>query len=1124
MKKLHSLLSALCLLSWQGASAFEPNNLNGSPVSMPESYSHFFPAAHKDGSKVKKGLARQYESSTEIDSPVYGYLYFSSNKQLESGFYHIDPATSSASLEWIDDYTDWGMVMTNGWMRNGLVCGLNSFTFMGGILSYNYVELDFTTGKVEKLVPLTVNNNDLRNVYVTAAYRQMDDCVYGYGYSNDGESMGFNSAPATDIDSSVTLKITDIDDVCTSLCYNPQDDLFYGVTTDGRFVSVDKNGDQNTIFTINIPNLRDAVTGIVYNPSDKTYIWNAYFNDNSSAFYKIDPQSKTTSQLSKCNSGEEYIFMVSTETAAPTAPALTVINSIDFTAGSTSGTVSATLPNKCQNGTALSSQLNWKLLIDGESNATGTGAAGSKINVSVSNLQPGLHFFAILTEANGFASEPAIQSKWIGNDNPSVPQNVKMTTTNVTWDAVTTGAHDGYVDSSNMKYVVYINGAKSGETTGTSLNITLPQGQPYQTYHADVEAICNDLKSEYGTSNYVNYGEPLKIDPSIHYRPEEYELPLFTIVNADGLTDSEGNDLTWHYGETMGFPSFISSYDGDDWLFFPPMLFDNTDNAYQFVMEAGLVSDTDTRGEISVFIGKEPKPEAMTQTILAPHRCEHMRGDDILEYFAVSEPGVYYIGIRSVTYNVAFHVSDMDIAITNRSALVTVSPSELTVQADANGNLQATVEFTMPTMTSNGKAIGEDDNLQAIISSYPRTAGTGELGELTDKITISGKPGSKQSVKIKTAQNSNLISVACALNGNIGASATEIVYTGVVRPYIVQNLSAKVSPDNMGMKLTWDPPVESGDDDGPIGTDFYYTVWYYDNGWEFGDHVGWNITDYTYTLPAGAEQQWIRLGIMALNAAGQSDYITSVTEVIGTPYNLPIIETFPDYYEEYEPIMVLRPTSQYENTYWYVDDPADLLGPAFANESHVAYIGFVDSEGPEILNAKSRLSLPKFSTKNQTDVTFSLDYFGGINGAYAAQFQILADAYDIEPSVIATLPKGDGWITNSVVLPETFNNLDWVEILIDNEYETNQQFALFSGYSISSPTGVLNIPDELNGRIYSEGGMIHVVGHKGEALVICDLKGNVIVSRESLDDINGFTLPKGIYIVRAGNKTEKIIL
>ena len=1089
-------------------------------VKLPESYFSFFP--QKETGETKKKL--QAKASESLSGPVYGYLYFSTDASRESGFYHIDPSTATDALEWIDYYTDWGMVMTNGWLRDGKVCGMNSFTFMGGILSYNYVELDFETGEALKLVPLKIDNNDLRNVYVTAAYRDMDDHIYGYGYSNDGESMGYNCAPATDIDASETLRITPIEEVCTSLCYSSQTDLLYGVTTEGVFVSIQpETGIQTPIFTLNIPNLRDAVTGMVYSPSDNTFIWNAYFTNNTSAFYSIDPEKKTVIRLASCPSGEEYNFMVTLEDAAPQAPAKAMITGFAFEKASTSGKVNATLPVKDNAGNQLAGNLTWRLYADGEQLSSGSAAPGALIEAEAIGLTAGNHVFAVVTESGNYRSAPAIESQWIGADYPAAPQNVVLKDTNVSWDAVTVGAHGGYIDIDDLVYTVYLNDIKAGDTKSTTLDITYPAGEPYQTYYAYVVASASGNNSEEGISNPINYGDALKINPSIHYRPEEWELPLFTTYNADGKTDSNGNDLTWRYTEEMGFPSFASGYDGDDWLFFPPMLFDNTEKAYKFVMEAGIVHDSDTRGRISVFLGKEPTPEAMTQTILPSHQCEYMRGDDILEYFSVSEPGVYYIGIRAITYTVSFHISDMDIAITDRSALLPMAVSNLTAVAGADGQLTATVTFTMPTHSTNGQPIAEDANLKAIISSNEREEGSSQPGELTEQKTISGKPGSTQTVQIRTAQNNNLITVACSLDGNVGAPASMYLYTGVVRPYIVQDLKSEVTKDNMGMKLTWNPPVE-GEEEGAIGNDFYYTVWYYNDGWEFGDHVGWNIREYTYTLPQGAEQQWIRLGIMALNDAGQSYHISSVTSVIGTPYELPMVETFPDYYEEYEPIMVQRPSAAYENTYWMVDDPADVLGREFANASGVAYIGFVDPDGPEIVNAKSRLSLPKFSTKDLSGVTFTLDYFGGLNGNYAASFNILANIYGESEIELAALPKGEGWISHTLTLPEKLSNRDWVEILIDNEYATNQQFAMFSAYEISYDSHVGSVSEDVEGNIWTSGSTINIAGFRGKQLLISDMNGKTVVKREALSDINGFAVAPGVYVVKAGNTTAKVIV
>lgn len=1144
-----SLLLFLFLLGVAFSSyANEVAQQNGKTLILPQSYQTFFPQKQssdaiinsfptveniKNPTAINAANPRHNFKNSSVrktpvseESSIYGYLYYYQSNDLEPGFYQIDPGSAGNTLRWIDFYTDWGMYMTGGWLRNGRVCGLNSFSFMNGILSYNYVELDFNTGEILESIPLDVDVNDMTNIYVTIAYRDLDDRVYGYGYGNDGESMSFNSAPSTDIDASQIIRIVDFSEVCTSLCYNVQTDLFYGVNTEGKFVSVDKNGIQTVLFDVDVIDLQNAVTGIVYNPDENNYTWNVFFSTGKSAMYCIDPIGETATKISDCASSEEYIFMVNTrENAAPAAPAVSTINNINFVGISTDGTITATLPNKTQNGSSLSDNIEWQLFIDGNLADQGSAAAGSTVIAQAQGISNNMHVIAFTSSKNGLRSIPAIRNYWVGADYPVAPENVVLTETNVSWNPVSSSVHGGYVNYSDIKYTVYLNDNKVGETSDTSLNITMPEGKPYQSYTAYIVASVNGKDSEKGASNYINYGEPLKVNTSLHWRPEEWELPLFKAVNVDGRKDSEGNDLTWCYTEEMAFPSFASGYNGDDWLFFPPIEFDNTEKAYKFVMEAGLVHDSDTRGVISVHIGKEPTPEAMTQVILPDHRCEHMRGDDILEYFAVNEPGVYYIGIHAITYSVSFHISDMDIAITDRDHDVPLAVTDLSAVAADNGKLSATVTFKMPEFTSNGDAINANTTIEATISSYPRTIGSDVRGEMVDSKTISGAPGSIQSVVINTAQSDNVIGVVCSINGKNGREATINLYTGVVRPYIVQNLKAEVTEDNMGVKLTWTPPVE-GEEDGAIGDDFFYTIWYYNNSWEFGDGVGWNELEYTYRLPEGREQQWVRLGIMAYNPAGQSDHIVGITEVIGTPYELPIIENFPDYYEEYEPIMVQRPSPEYENTYWYVDDPADILSPMFANDSGIAYIGFVDTQDGtvSINNAKSRLSLPKFSTKGLSDVKFTFSYFGGINNKYAAQFYILADAYGFTPEEIAVMPKGEGWITNTASLPEKFNNKNWVELLVDAYYANDQEFAMFTSYSVSGNSSIDSLATENEGKIYSTPSMLHISGFKGQQLLVTDLAGRTFIKIDTLDDFNGFALAPGIYIVKAGVESAKVLV
>ncbi len=1107
-----------------GAQAMVSAPKKGASVKLPASYASFYPSERNLTVAPKpseRPAFRNASTQLNANSEIFGYLYYFQGTQLERGFYRIN-SNPSATYLWTDSYTsDWSMTMTGGWLRNGKLCGLNSMKFMGGMLAYGQVELDIRTGEILDFRQLTVDAANVSNQYITTAYRDLDDRVYGYGHIYDGSAYGFKSAQAANIDTSEPVCEVEFENICTSLCYNVQDDAFYGITTQGDFVSVTPTGEQTVIMPVNIPNISATVTGITYSPKDKAYILNAYLTDGSSAIYAIDADAKTCTKLYDCQYGEEFIYFVCTaENASDMAPARPVFESASFAGGSLNGTITFTMPRRTVADQPLSGNLDWKVYVDGIQVQTGSAAIGSKVTATISEISNDDHTFAIMAGKDGEWSTPVTLRKWIGSDFPSAPGNIVLTQDKLTWDAVTTSEHDGYVDYASIKYTVTLNGEKIAETEGTECAIAIPAGQPYNSYTAEVTATADGKSSLPGESNYITYGDPIRIPEgsSLHYRPEEYEFKLFKAIDIDGKTDSEGNPRNWHYTETMGFPSFASGADGKDLLVFPPILFDNTEKAYQFQMEAGLISDIDNTGTIEVLIGKEPKLESMTRTVIPATRLYYMRGDIMTEYISVPEPGTYYIGVLTHTNKVAFHISDMDIKLTDRDADVPMTVTDLEATAGANGALTATVSFTMPSKTVSGKDIAPDAEITATIIARDYVRYKPFEGDVISTTTVTGKPGENVSAVVKTQQNYNTIGVSCSLDNRSGVETTTMLYTGLVRPYIVQNFKAEVSEDNMGVHLTWTPPVE-GEDPGTIGDTFYYSVWYYADGWKFYDGVGWDVTEAFVELDSENPQTILMVGVMAMNDAGQSDHIASASVVAGLPYKLPMTETLDNGEETFYPIAIQRPELSYTYSYWMVTDPADVSA-IFANQSGWAYVGYIGAHGVE--KAKSRLSLPKFSTEDCTDVKISLTYWGG---PYEAPFTLLSNVYGSEaPETIGTFPTGNGWITNIIPLPEKLNGLKWVELLLDTDFESPDNFAMFSGYSISGTSGVKMTGSDGEGRIFTTPGMLHVAGFAGERLTVSDTSGRVFISVPSLGDIAGYALAPGMYVVRAGDKAKSVIV
>ncbi|MDE6286935.1 MAG: fibronectin type III domain-containing protein, partial [Muribaculaceae bacterium] len=473
-------------------------------------------------------------------------------------------------------------------------------------------------------------------------------------------------------------------------------------------------------------------------------------------------------------------------------------------------------------------------------------------------------------------------------------------------------------------------------------------------------------------------------------------------------------------------------------------------------MEIGLVHDSDTSGTYEVCIGTSPTAEAMTRVIIPESHCLHMLGDILEEFFAVPEAGVYYIGIHAVTHTVSFHVSDIDITLSDRDADVPTGVTDLEATPGADGALTATVSFKMPLTTADGRMIDPATVISAEVASESTVPGKPGTNSPVASKTVTGTPGSLQTVEIETAQNYNNINVACTIDGRKGKAETVLIYTGVVRPYLVNNFKAELSEDNLTVTLSWTPPTE-GEEEGSIGDSFYYEVYYYDSSWQYLDEVGWDVTEYTLTMPAGTELFYTTLGVMAHNAAGISYHITGTGFSIGEPVQIPWVNDLDNEIAENNTI-IMRPSEEYNGTYWMPGNPAALLSPIFAVDGNLAMMGYtVDGQ----TDLKAMIAMPKFSTAGFTDAAITFNYWGGVA---AAQMRLLGQAYGMdEPVLIAELPKDNaGWTSATYTLPDELQDKGWVIIMVDADIDDDQTFALFSGYSLTPTDGHNKVEIEPN--------------------------------------------------------------
>lgn len=1130
----HFLTLTLATASFVGiaAAAAPQQKLN---VPAPAGHEIFFP-----GQNAKTGQPEAIGNSTLLPAlrggnslkvpklvnatpeAMYGFLANTNVPDLKHAMYKLD-LDGNAEFLWQDELTEWGWTIYTGWLRDGDFWGLSGVKLDGRFMGYALMQFDLKDGKIISVDYLDLEEEGKQSVFVSSAYSQLDDMVYGYGYNEEGDGMTFAKAPATDFHNVTIIKDVNIEEVCASMTYDSLTDTMYGVTTTGRFVSIDKNGNQTVLYTITkgIGAVDPGIaSGMGWNPALGTCVYNAFYYDGYTGLVSLDPNAKSPVSIYEDNDARIYSVLFSTEAnAQPQAPEKATFKSISFIADSLDGSIEWALPSKCLDGSSIAGTLTYDYFVDGVKAGSGSGKAGATVSTAYNgNVSNGQHTFSIVCYAptSKEQGEPAVYRCWIGADAPNAPGNPKLTETLVSWETPVGSIHNGYVNTSEITYTVYLNGKKIGTTQDTSLSYTLPANEPFTSYTAEIQATYKGWSSPRAVSNYIQYGEPLKIP--VHFRPEEKELEMMTLINVDGHIYDDGTEDTWRFTTEMGFPSFASGYNGNDWLILPPMTFDNTEKAYRFEMEIGLVHDMDNTGTYEVCIGTEPTVEAMTRVIIPESRCYHMLGDILEEFFAVPEPGVYYIGIHTITHKVSFHVSDIDLKLSDRSAAVPVGVTDLVAIPGEKAALNATVSFTMPTETAAGTMLPADKELTAIVRSYATEPGYNKDRELVAEKPVKGLPGSKQQVEIETAQNYNAITVAVESEGLVGKGTETLIYTGVVRPYLVNNLKATVSEDNMSITLTWTPPTE-GEEEGEIGDSFLYVIYdYISSSWTYADDAGWDVYEYTYTVDDDFPLSYLTLGVMAFNAAGLSYHVAGQSAMVGHPVPVPWTNDL-DNEVTYDNAVLVRPTEQYNDTYWVPANPAELLSPIFALPSNFAFIGYSDQN---VTNRKTRLGLPKVSTAGLNDVVMSFDYWGG---KYASTIRLMAQTVELdEPIVIATLPAdSNGWTTYTFTLPESLQDQGWVIFFVDADIPNDQTFAMFSGYSLSSESGVDSIfgsaPTISGGQ-----GTLTVTGHAGEKLIVSDLQGKTMLMREALDAHSVFMLPAGIYIVRAGDETAKVIV
>ena len=917
-----------------------------------------------------------------------------------------------------------------GFVRNGKIYGFHAemlyywlvwghgiFTFDGQITEYQQYgdNLDLTT---------------FDTYVISCAYDEQQDVVYAYTLNADASAYMVQKVnPDTWEFTPINTNVS-IDDLLIGVAYNPADKEIYGMTPDSRFVKFNKtDGSLSLVKKHSLP-VTTALQGMTYSPLDGCFYFVYTDGQNTATLYTIDP---ATGEISLCGNLEDtmqYRILVTPDKLIDKrAPQTPKILSADFPAGSRSGVFNVQLPTETFGGETISGEIALVAYVDGAMYRELTGQPGSTVDVGFTDIEEGSHTFAFSAKQGDYEGASVDMELFVGFDTPLSPKNLELSDGTLTWDPVTEGIKGGYIDAEGITYNVYLNDNKVNAEPihETSYTFTMPE-DVYQLYTATVEADNHSHISERGISNAIKYGNPYPLPYSVTPTGEEGQL----IIN-----ESVRNPYYWWTavpGEYFSTQTTEYENEKDEYFFLPGVIIPETDKLIEISYEV-IGSDmygSGNRENLAVVMS--PDPSSASVTVIAEDKEIQPYNWTKKSAWCLPAAGKMHFGFRTTTHSGGeeVRVRNIRISVCDRPATTPSTVTSLTAEALPQGQLKANVKFTMPTLSAAGQNLS-DGRLTATVTSAVETK------------SVSGAPGSEQSVEIATQQGLNQIAVH-ADNAAEGIESSVTVYTGKDVPSPLTDLTATSNEDFSGIHLTWEAP-QTGANGGYVNpSEVTYILCTFDDAqyaWIMSEDLG-NATEYDYLPEPFEGKKVVEVAILTQNDLGNCGTIRTASAPCGTPYELPMTDSFSqdNYGNKYAPYTELHPDESYKSFWSY---------------NHSAFPYFVSSSSPEgneafiatgVSGDKARIGLPSFSTEGLEKAGIELMLYGGEK---SAPVRVYAAAYGIEPFEIGYYDGADGdvWKASRFDFPSQLLNRKWVTIYLDAEFAAQEETtAAFASYRI----------------------------------------------------------------------------
>lgn len=393
------------------------------------------------------------------------------------------------------------------------------------------------------------------------------------------------------------------------------------------------------------------------------------------------------------------------------------------------GKLSFTAPSKDYVGDALTGQLTVTVTEGLDTLAQVSAQPGETVTTEAMKFTNEEHTVHItVSNAKGEQGPASTHRFYAGYDVPKAPQNIRLTTDNltttVTWDAPVEGVSGAPINPDDYTYTVIRYPYEVTVATG------LKERTFTETHPADmtryvylVKAV--DSQGREGQSAYSNnliVGTPLDVPYGAPFKSAFDLYNYYTIVNANGDTQ------TWKYdmGSNWACYEFNPKMDADDWLISPPI---NYKKGTKYVVTFRAYSSyPDYPESMEVKCGKGRTPESQSTLLLSVPEVDPTNDETgatlYRAEFVSPVDSVYHfsIHVNSPAYHAMLYVNDIEVQEYNATGIGEATSPETVKLTVAGGTLYVSNPDgdTLSIYTAGGQLVE-----QCAEQTFSRTLPTG---------------------------------------------------------------------------------------------------------------------------------------------------------------------------------------------------------------------------------------------------------------------------------------------------------------------------------------------------------------------------------------------------------------